>query len=124
MHSASPDPQHHDTRYAANMEHDFPADEDQDSTPRAFAVTAPRRPGGREQPAEMFDSAGVPEDLADTCIEVRFEPRTMYTISFADELIPETLVRRRCRHLTLRGISRRSARSLGSLPSTMTWLNV
>lgn len=68
-------------------------------------LTAPSRIGGRELPRELLESSGLPEDLEGASVTVRFEPRTVYTISFIDELVLEVLVRRCCDRLVLRGLS-------------------
>ena len=68
-------------------------------------LTAPSRIGGRELPRELFESGGLSDDLAGASLTVRFEPRTVYTISFVDELVLEALVHRGCERLILQGLS-------------------
>lgn len=68
-------------------------------------LTAPATIGGRELPRELLESGGLPDDLAGASLTVRFEPGTVYTISFVDELVLEALVRRRCDRLVLQGLS-------------------
>ncbi|WP_423915964.1 hypothetical protein [Candidatus Poriferisodalis sp.] len=73
----------------------------------ATTLAAPPRIGGRELPRELFEASGRPEDLSGTALVVDFEQRTLYTISFVDELVYEALVARKCERLTLRGLSER-----------------
>lgn len=68
-------------------------------------LTAPSRIGGRELPNEILESGGLPEDLAGASVTVRFEPGTVYTISFVDELVLEVLARRHSDRLVLQGLS-------------------
>lgn len=70
-------------------------------------LEAPPRMGGRELPRELFEASGLPEDLSDNSLVIEFEARTLYTISFIDELVFEALVHRKCEQLTLRGLSER-----------------
>lgn len=68
-------------------------------------LTAPSRIGGRELPRQLLASGGLPDDLTDASITIRFEPATVYTISFVDELVLEVLLRRGCRRLVLEGLT-------------------
>ena len=71
---------------------------------------APPRIGGRELPRELFEVSGLPGDVSGSSLVIEFEPRTLYTISFIDELVFEALVNRKCEQLTLRGLSERLER--------------
>ncbi len=73
-------------------------------------LTAPSRIGGRELPREFLESGGLSDDLAGASLTVQFKPRTVYTISFVDELVLEALVRRGCERLVLQGLSTPLAR--------------
>ena len=76
----------------------------------ARTLEAPPQIGGRELPRKLFAESGLPEDLSDSSLVIEFEPRTLYTISFIDELVFEALVHRKCERLTLRGLSERLQR--------------
>ena len=76
----------------------------------ATTLEAPPRIGGRELPRELLEASDLPEDLSGISLVVEFEPRTLYTISFIDELVYEALVNRRCDQLALRGLSDRLQR--------------
>ncbi|WP_420610964.1 hypothetical protein [Candidatus Poriferisodalis sp.] len=73
----------------------------------ATTLEAPPQIGGRELPRELFEVSGVPEDLSGNSLVVEFETRSLYTISFIDELVFEALVHRKCEQLTLSGLSER-----------------
>ena len=74
------------------------------------ALTAPSRIGGRELPDELFEASDLPEDLSGSALVIEFKPRTLYTISFIDELVFEALVHRKCEQLTLHGLTDRLQR--------------
>lgn len=76
----------------------------------ATTLEAPPQIGGRELPRELFEESGLSADLSGNSLVIEFEPRTLYTISFIDELIFEALVHRKCEQLTLRGLSERLQR--------------
>lgn len=76
----------------------------------ATTLEAPPRIGGRELPRKLFEESGLPEDLSGNSLVIEFEPRTLYTISFIDELVFEALVYRKCERLTLHGLSERLRR--------------
>ena len=76
----------------------------------ARTLEAPPKIGGRELPCKLFEESGLPEDLSGSSLVVKFAPRTLYTISFIDELVYEALVSRECEQLTLCGLSERLQR--------------